>query len=212
MIQKIKFNFLIAFILILTTANSQSSEIVKLDEKNVYQYISYYEDGSKKSIIGFYAKEPYSSVELFEAKLKKYDVKYHKERKEFYRNGQLKEIVNYNKGKVIEFAKHYFEDGEEFAVSTDLMPEFQFDIHQQNIWFNKKIQEIESKYQINLEGKAIIALEIGRDGTIKFIKVKAPDKTQEIYLLEIGNQIEVKKPAKKNGQDIGTKFAFKIDL
>lgn len=212
MVQKIKFSFLVAFILVSTIANSQLSEIVKLDEEYAYQYKSYYEDGSKKSIVGFYAKNPYSSVEVFESKLKEYKVKYHRESKEFYQNGQLKEIVVYDKGKVIEFAKHYFDDGEEYAVQTDVMPEFQFDIQQQNIWFNKKIQEIESKYQVNLEGIALIVLEIGRDGIIKSVQVRAPDETQEKYLLEIGNQIEVKKPAKKNGQDIGTRFAFRIEL
>lgn len=212
MIQKIKFSSLIAFILVSAISNGQSSEIVKLDEKHAYQYKCYYEDGSKKSIVGFYATNPYSSVEVFEAKLKEYKVKFHRERKEFYQNGQLKEIVVYDKGKVIEFAKHYFDDGEEYAVLTDVMPEFQFDVQQQNTWFNKKIQEIESKYQVNLEGKALIVLEIGKDGTIKSVKVKAPDETQEKYLLEIGNQIEVKKPAKKNGQDIGTRFAFRIEL
>ncbi len=210
--RKIKFICLVALVLISTMAISQTSEIIKLDEKNAYQYKSYYEDGSVKSIVGFYAKKPYESVEAFEARLKEYKVKYHGERKEFYQNGQLKEIVVYEKDKVIEFAKHYFEDGEEYAVSTDEKPEFQFDMQQQNIWFSKKIQEIESKYQVNLEGNGIIALEIGKDGTVKSVKVRAPDETQKKYLLEIGNQIEVKKPAKKNGQDIGTRFAFRIEL
>lgn len=210
--RKIKFACLIAFILISSIGNGQSSEIIELDDKNAYQYKSYHEDGSVKTIVGFYAKKPYPSIEEFEEKLKKHKIKYHGDRKEFYESGQLKEIVVYEKGKVIEFAKHYFEDGEEYAVSTDEMPEFQFDIQQQNIWFAERIKEIESKYQVNLEGQGIIALEIGKDGTIKSVKVRVPDETQKKYLLEIGNQIEVKKPAKKNGQDIGTRFAFRIDL
>ncbi len=204
--------FVSAFILISTLAKSQSSEIIMLDEKNAYQYKSYYEDGSVKSIVGFYAKKPYSSVELFEEKLKDYKVEYHGERKEFYQSGQLKEIVVYRKGKVTEYAKHYFEDGEEFSVGTETKPEFQFDIQQQNIWFNERIIEIESKYQINLEGNGLIALEISKDGTIKSIKVRAPDETQKEYLLEIGKQIEVVKPAMKNGQAIGTRFAFRIEM
>ncbi|MBK9016751.1 MAG: hypothetical protein IPM82_23225 [Saprospiraceae bacterium] len=162
-----------------------------------------FEDGSIKSIVWFYAKKPYPSVDQFEAKLKDYKVKYHGEQKEHYQNGQLKEIVVYDKGKVIEFAKHYFEDGEEYAVSTDVLPEFQFDIQQQNIWLSQKIQEIEEKYKINLQGNAIIVLEIGKDGAIKSVKVRASDEAQKKYLMEIGEQIGVKKPAKKNGQDIG---------
>lgn len=210
--QKIKFVYLIAFILISTIANSQSSEIVELDEKNAYQYKSYYEDGSIKSVVGFYAKKPYSSVETFEAKLKEYKVKYHGERKEFYQSGQLKEIVVYQKGKVIQFMKQYFEDGEEFSVGTETKPEFQFDIEEQNIWFNKKIKEIESKYEINLEGKGLIALEISKDGTIKTVKVKTADESQKKYLIEIGEQIKVTKPAIKDGQAIGTRFAFRIEM
>ena len=124
----ITFLCVIAFVLITTVANSQSSEIIKLDEENAYQYKSYYENGKIKSIVGFYAKKPNPSVESFEAKLKDYKVKYHGERKEYYQNGQLKEIVIYDKGKVIEFAKHYFEDGEEYGIAIDVMPEFQFDI------------------------------------------------------------------------------------
>ena len=209
---KIKFICSLAFILFSTMAISQASEITKLDEKNAYQYKNYYEEGGVKSIVGFYAKKPYESIEAFEAKLKKYKVKYHGERKEFYQNGQLKEIVVYEKGKVIQFMKQYFEDGEEYSVPTDMMPEFQFPVQQQNIWFSKKILEIESKYNVQLEGNGVIVLEISKDGTVKSIKVRAPDETQKKYLLEIGNQIEVKKPAKKNGQDIGTRFAFRIEL
>ena len=212
MTKQIKLLLSITLIFLSTIANSQSAEIIKLDEKNAYQYKSYYEDRSVKSIVGFYAKKPFSSVETFEAKLKDYKIKYHGERKEFYENGQLKEIVVYKKGKVIEFMKQYFEDGEEFSVPTDEMPEFQFDVQKQNIWFAKKIKEIESRYNIELEGKAIIALEISKDGTIKTIKVKTANETQKEYLMEIGNQIEVMKPAKKNGEDIGTKFAFRIEL
>lgn len=183
-----------------------------MDEKNAYQYKSYYEDGSIKSLVGFYAKKPYPSIEEFEKKLKKYKIKYHGERKEFYESGQLKEIVVYDKGRVIKFAKHYFEDGEEYAVPIDEMPEFQFDIQQQNIWFAERIQEVESKYQVNLEGQGVIVLEIAKDGTIKSVKVRAPDEAQKKYLLEIGNQIEVKRPAKKNGEDMGTRFAFRVEL
>ncbi|MBA4303503.1 MAG: hypothetical protein C0424_04700 [Sphingobacteriaceae bacterium] len=207
-----KITFFIAFILISTTASSQKSEILKLDEKNAYQYKSYYEDGSVKSIVGFYAKKPYTSVESFETKLKEYKVKYNGERKEYYQSGQLKEIVVYEKGKVTQFMKQYFEDGEEYSVPADVMPEFQFPIQQQNIWFGQKIKEIESKYNVQLQGNVVIALDISKDGTIKSLKVHTPDETQKKYLLEIGNQIEVKKPAKKNGQDIGTKFAFRIAL
>ena len=98
---------------------------------------------------------------------------------------EIKEIVVYKKGKVIEFMKQYFEDGEEFSVPTDEMPEFQFDVQKQNIWFAKKIKEIESKYNIELEGKAIIALEISKDGIIKTVKVKTADETQKEYLMEI---------------------------
>ncbi len=212
MTKQIKFLFTITLVLLSTIANSQSSEILKLEEKNAYQYKSYYEDGNIKSAIGFYAKNPFSSVEIFEANLKKYKVKYHGEQKEFYQNGQLKEIVIYQKGKVIEFMKQYFEDGEEYSVPTDEMPVFQFDVQKQNIWFGKKIKEIESKYNIQLEGKGIIALEISKDGTIKSVKVKAPDETQKKYLLEIGKQIEVQKPAIKDGKEIGTRFGFRIEL
>ncbi len=210
--KKIKFAFIIAFILISKLSISQSSEIINLDEKNAYQYKSYFEDGNVKSIVGFYAKKPYTSVEIFEVELKEYKVKYHGERKEFYQNKQLKEIVVYKKGKVIQFMRQYFEDGEEYAVPTEVMPEFQFPVLQQNIWFSQKIHEIESKYNVQLEGKGLIALDISKDGLVKLVKVKAPDETQEKYLLEIGNQIEVKKPAKKDGQFIGTRFAFKIEL
>ena len=193
-------------------ANSQSSEIIKLDEKKAYQYKSYYEDGSIKSIVGFYAKNPYSSVEVFEAKLKDYKIKEHGEQKEFYKNGQLKEIVVYRKGKVVEFAKNYFEDGEEYSVANIEMPKFQFDAQQYQTWFNNRIQEVEKKNKVNLEGKGLIALNISKDGKIKSIKVRAPDDTQKKYLLEIAEQIKVTKPAKKDGQDIGTKFAFRIQL
>lgn len=209
---KTNFTCFFTFILMATIANSQTSEILKLDEINAYRYKSYYKDGSIKSIVGFYAKKPYSSVESFEENLEDYKVKYHGERKEYYQSGQLKEIVVYDKGKVIEFAKLYFEDGEEYAVPTDEIPEFQFDIQEQNIWFSKKILEIESKYKVSLEGNGVISLEIGKAGTIKSVKVKAPIESQEKYLLEIANQIEVIKPGKKNGQDIGTRFSFRIEL
>jgi hypothetical protein len=201
-----------AFVLISTISICQSSEIINLGENNAYQYRSYYGQGIIKSIVGFYAIKPYASIEVFENELKKYKVKYHGERKEFYQNGQLKEIVVYQKGKVIQFMKQYFEDGEEYSVPTDIMPEFQFPIQQQNIWFSQKIQEVESKYNIQLEGNGVVVIEISKDGTIKSVKADAADETQKKYLLEIGNQIEVKKPAKKNGQDIGTRFAFRVKL
>jgi len=92
------------------------------------------------------------------------------------------------------------------------MPEFQFNIQQQNIWFGKRIQKIEKKYKINLEGKSLITLDISKDGTIKLIKVRVPNEAQEKYLLEIAEQIKVVKPAIKNGQNIGIKFAFRIEL
>ena len=209
---KIKFIQLIIYILISTIAISQTSEIVALDEKNTYQYKSYYGDGSIKSVVGFYEKKPYLSVESFEAKLKEYKITYHGDRKEFYQSGQLKEIVVYKKGKVIEFAKHYFEDGEEFSVGNETMPKFQFDIQQQNIWFSQRIKEVESKYNVELNGNGLIALEISKDGTIKSIKVKVNDKNHEELLMEIGKQIKVIKPAMKNDEPIGTKFAFKIEL
>jgi len=195
-----------------TIGYSQTSEIIKLDEKNSYQYKNYYEDGSLESIIGFYAKKPISSIELFEEKLKKYKIKLHGEEKTFYSNGQLKEITIYRKGKVIEYMKQYFDDGEEYAVPTDKIPEFQFNIQEQNIWFNERVKEIESKYKIILEGKGVIALEIRKNGIIKSIKVRAPKKELEKYLLEIGEQIEVKKSAMKDHENIGTRFAFRIEL
>jgi len=58
----------------------------------------------------------------------------------------------------------------------------------------------------------MIVLEIGKDRTLKGIKVRTSDATQEKYLLEIAEQIEVKKSAKKNGQNIGTRFAFRVEL
>ena len=212
MTKQIKWFLLITLIFLSTIANSQSAEIIKLDEKNAYQYKSYYEDGSVKSIVGFYAKKSYSSVEAFEAKLKDYKIKEHGEQKEFYKNGQLKEIVVYKKGKVVEFAKNYFEDGEEYSVANIEMPKFQFDAQQYQSWFNNRIQEIEKKNKVNLEGKGLIALNISKNGTIKSIKVRAPNETQEKYLLKVAEQIKVTKPAKKDGQDIGTKFAFRIQL
>lgn len=193
-------------------ATSQSSEIIKLDEKKAYKYKSYYEDGRIKSIIGFYANKPYSSVEEFESKLNDYKIKEHGEQKEFYKNGQLKEIAVYKKGKVVEYAKNYFEDGEEFSVGNTEIPIFHFDIQKQNLWFDNKIQEIEKRDNVNLEGKGLIVLYISKNGKIKSIKLRGPDDNQEKYLLEIAEQIKVIKPAKKDGQDIGTKFAFKIQL
>lgn len=208
----LKYLTVIIFILISILGKTQSSEIIELDQKNSYQYRNYYKDGNLKSIVEFYAKKPYSSIESFESNLKKYKIKYHGERKEFYENGQLKEIVVYKKGKVVEFMKQYFEDGEEFSVGSEQKPEFQFNLQQQNTWFSNKIKEIETKYKINLEGSGIIVLFISKDGTIKSIKVKIADENLKKYLIEIGEQIKVTKPASKNGQNIGTKFAFKIEL
>jgi hypothetical protein len=65
---------------------------------------------------------------------------------------------------------------------------------------------------VNIEGQGVIVLEIIKDGTIKSVKVSAPDESQKKYFLEIGNQIAVKRPAKKNGQNMGTRFAFRIEL
>jgi len=207
-----KFICFIASILISTIVHGQASEIIKLDEKNAYQYKSFYEDGSIKSVVGFYTKRPYSSIKEFEEELKKYKVKRHGEIKEYYQNGQLKEIVVYRKGKVVEFIRNYFEDGEEYAVATDELPKFQFDLKDKNIWLQSRIKEIELKYNINLDLQGgLIVLEIGRDGTIKSLNARAADKSQEKYLLEIGNQIEVIEPAKKNGQYIGTRFGFRFE-
>lgn len=207
-----KILLILPIVLLSTIAKSQSSEIIKLEEKNAYEYKSYYENGSIKSLVGFYTDKPYASVEAFEEKLKDYKVKYHGKKAEFYQSGQLKDIVVYDKGKVIELGKHYFEDGEEYAVPTDVFPEFQFDLEQQNVWLSRKVQEIEAKYNVSLEGDGLIVLEISKDGTIKSVKVRAPDKTQEAYLMEIAKQIEVKKAPKKNGQDIGTRFSFRVKL
>ncbi|MGK0388034.1 MAG: antitoxin component YwqK of YwqJK toxin-antitoxin module [Maribacter sp.] len=201
---------LLAFIS--TIVYCQTSEIIQLSEKNSYEYKDYYEDGSIKFSIGFYSKKPYDSVKLFEEELKNYKVKYHGEEKEYYPNGQLKEIVVYKKGKVIQSMKNYFEDGEEYAIFTDKMPKFQFDLQKQNAWLNQKIKEIENKYKVDLQGKGIIALDIGKDRTIKSIKVRTADKAHEKYLMEIGEQIVVKKSAMKNGKNIGTRFAFKMEF
>jgi len=103
---RIKIIFLFAFILVSVMANAQSSEIIKLDEENAYIYQSYYKNGSIKSIVGFYTRKPYSSVEEFEGELKKYKIKYHGERKDYYESGKLQELVVYKKGKVMEFAKN----------------------------------------------------------------------------------------------------------
>jgi antitoxin component YwqK of YwqJK toxin-antitoxin module len=191
--------------------NGQVSEIIKLDEKNAYQYKSYYEDGSIKSVVGFYTKRPYSSVEEFEEKLKRYKVRRHGARKEYYPNGQLKEIVIYRKGRVVETMKTYFEDGEEYSVVTDELPKFQFDFNDRDNWIQSRINELELKYDIRLDLQGMIVLEIRKDGTIKSLNVRAADKSNEKYLLEIGNQIEVLEPAKKNGQNIGTRFAFRFE-
>mgnify|MGYP000447736088 CR=1 FL=1 len=193
-------------------AFSQNSKIVEFEEDKTYNYISFHENGQVKKEIGFCAKKPYKSVEDFEAKLKEYKIKEHGAKKEFYSNGQLKEIVVYKKGKVIEYAKHYFEDGEEFSVGTETKPEFQFNMNDQNLWFANRIAEIENKYEIDLQGNGIIALSISGNGSIKDIKVRVENEANEKYLIEIGEQIEVKKPANKDGRDIGTKFAFKIQM
>ncbi|OAV45128.1 hypothetical protein [Lewinella sp. 4G2] len=210
--QTIQLIYLVILVVISMNLNGQSSEIVTLDEKNSYQYKSYYKDGSLKSVIDFYAKKPYSSVETFELKLEAYKIKYHGESKEFYENGQLKEIVVYERGKVIQFMKQYFEDGEELSVHTESLPEFQFIIEKQNIWLNNKIKETEEKYKIDLEGQGVILLEISKDGTIKTVKAKTAIESHRKYLIEIGEQIKVTKPAMKNGEPIGTRFAFRIAM
>ena len=71
---------------------------------------------------------------------------------------------------------------------------------------------MESKYGVKLKGNGIIALEISKNGTIKSVKARAKDEAQKKYLIEIGEQIKVIKPAMKDGQKIGTKFAFKLQL
>lgn len=194
------------------SVSGQSSEIEQLAEKNAYRYTSYYSNGNIESIVGFYSRKPYSSIEEFEEDLNGYKVKYHGARKEFYESGQLKEIVVYEKGKVVEFSRTYFEDGEEYDVVTDELPKFQFDVQAQGAWFSKKIKEIESKYGVSLEGQGLIALEISKSGEIKAIFVRVADEAQEKYLREIAEQIQVVEPAKKDGQSIGTRFAFRIQL
>lgn len=212
MYKKLIFAFTTLFLLISIVANGQSSEIIKLDEKNSYQYKSYYEDGSIESTVGFYVKKPYSSIQEFEAKLKAYKIKYHGERKEFYPSGQLKEIVVYKKGKVKEFMKQYFEDGEEFSVGKEDVPQFNFNLKQSNEWLVERIQEVEKKYQVNINGKVLFTLDISKDGTVKESKVIGPNEVQKKYLLEVVEQIKIVKPAMKNGQAIGTKFFFRVEL
>jgi antitoxin component YwqK of YwqJK toxin-antitoxin module len=209
---KLGFGLIIFQLLLLNSINAQKAEIVDLPESKVYKYVSYFENGQIEKEIGFYAKKPYKSIEEFESKLKDYKIKNHGERKEFYSNGQLKEIVVYKNGKVIEFMKQYFEDGEEFSVGKETKPKFQFESNEQNQWFAERINEIESKYGVNLEGDGLIALFISGDGSIKDIKVRTNEESHEKYLIEIGKQIKVTKPANKDGKDIGTKFAFKIQM
>lgn len=192
--------------------HSQSAEIIEMETEKTYKYISYHENGQIEKEVGFYSKKPYKSVVEFETKLKNYKIKEHGAKKEFYPNGQLKEIVVYKKGKVIEFAKHYFEDGEEFSVVTDELPVFQFSMEEQNLWFANRIKEIEGKYSLSLDGNGFIALEINRDGIVKSIKIPKKFAENEKYLLEIGEQIKVVAPAIKNGQPIGTKFGFRVQL
>lgn len=91
--QIIKAAISIAIFLFATSALCQNSEIVELTEAKTYKYVSYHENGQIKNEIGFYAKKPYKSIEEFESKLKEYKIKEHGEKKEFYSNGQLKEIV-----------------------------------------------------------------------------------------------------------------------
>lgn len=202
----------IAIFLFATSALCQNSEIVELTEAKTYKYVSYHDNGQIKNEIGFYAKKPYKSIEEFESKLKEYKIKEHGEKKEFYSSGQLKEIVVYKKGKVIEYAKTYFEDGEQFLVTTDELAVFQFSLDEHQLWLAKRVEEVESKYGIKLKGNGIIALEISENGTIKSVKARTKDEDQKKYLIEIGEQIKVIKPAMKDGQNIGTKFAFKLQL
>ena len=59
----------------------------------------------------------------------------------------------------------------------------------------------------------MIRLSISKKGEIKNLEiVKSSDESNDKYLMEIGNQIQILKPAVKNGQPIGTRFVFKIDL
>ncbi len=58
----------------------------------------------------------------------------------------------------------------------------------------------------------MIFLEISGSGEIKAVKVRIENKEHTKYLMEIANQIDVIKPAMKNGESIGTRFAFKIDF
>jgi len=209
-IQKITLSIFI--LLISFYSYSQNSEIIELEDDKTYKYISYHDNGQIEKEIGFYAKKPYKSIEEFEAKLKEYKIKEHGAKKEFYVSGQLKEIVIYQKGKVIEYAKNYFEDGEQFYVVTDERPIFQFSVDEQNIWFANRIKDIEDKYGVNLEGTGFIALEINKDGEIKSIKIPSKFAKNEKYLLEIGEQIKVIKPAIKNGNFVGTKFGFRVQM
>jgi len=202
----------ISLILFANYCFSQQSEIKALAEDKAYQYLSYYENGQIEKQIGFFAKQPYQSIEEFEVKLKDYKIKEHGASKEFYPSGQLKKIVVYKKGKVIEYAKHYFEDGEQFSVPADELAEFQFTMEEQDVWFARKIKDVEQKYGITLEGKGIIALDISYDGTIKAIQAKGDSEEDKKYLIEIGEQIKVVQPALKDGKPIGTKFAFRIEL
>ena len=204
----------ITIVLIVLTQFSygQNSKIVELPEDKTYKYISYHENGQIEKEIGFYAKKPYKSIQEFESKLKDYKIKRHGPKKEFYPNGQLKEIVVYQKGKVVEFAKNYFEDGELFSATTDELVEFQFKMNEQNLWFARKIQEVEEKNGVNLEGKGMIVLEISHDGTIKSVKARASKEENKKFLIEIGEQIEITKPAVKDGKNIGTRFSFKLQL
>lgn len=202
----------LSFLIFCVSAYSQDSKIIDLPEERAYKYISYHSNGQIEKEVGFYAKKPYNSIAEFEKKLKAYKIKNHGPEKKYYSNGQLQEIVVYEKGKVTEFARQYFDDGEEYFVVLDERPTFQFRIAEYNSWFFKRIREVEKKYNINLEGVGFIALEIRKDGTINSVKIPSKYKDNEKYLIEIGEQVQVLKPAIKDGQPVGTKFGFRIDL
>ena len=202
--------------LILTTFSSivfcqHKAEIIPLAEKEAYEYKNYYEDGTLKSSVGFYAKNPFRSVEEFEEKLKDYKIKYHGERRGYYPNGQLKEIVVYKKGEVIEAAKNYFEDGEQCIIVIDTPPKFQFKLEEQDIWFGQQRQKIATKYGVKLEGTFIFTLGFGKTGEIKELEIRRiPNEEHASYYIEIAHQVKVIEPAIKDGQYTGTRFTFRV--
>lgn len=202
---------IVVFMVIANHCFGQTSEIIKLDEGRAYKYVSYYENGQIENEVGFYAKKPFKSVEAFEGKLKDYKIKNHGTQKTFYPNGQLKEVVVYDKGKVIETAKTYFEDGEQYFITTaEQSPVFQFEMDEYPVWLSDRVHALEEKYSIDLKGRGFVQLGISKDGSIKSIEVPSRFKENEKYSIEIGEQIEVKKPAHIDGKPVATKFGFLI--